>query len=491
MTTEALRDTGPGLSWPSARTRILGWMLLLVALALLVSVAVTRMVLLDRLDDRLDRELEQEARKLRAFAATAVDPATGGPYQRVDDFLARHLQHNVPDRHEMYFSLVSGVPDRRSAGVPPARLDEDAAFVAKITSHRDATAGWADTSAGRVRYAVLPVRLPADPRPGALVVIEFRGLERAEVDHSIGIQAVVGLAALLLAAMTGWLLAGQILAPVRLVRQTAERISSTDLSGRIPVRGTDDIAALSRTFNTMLDRLEDAFATQRQFLDDAGHELRTPITVVRGHLELMGDDPVERAETVALVTDELDRMARIVNDLLVLAKAGQPDFLVTGPVHAGDLTMDTLVKAQVLGERRWMLGGVADVVVVADQQRLTQALLQLAANAAAHTGPGDVIEVGSAHDGTTLRLWVRDTGPGVDPVIATRIFDRFVRGGDARNRSIGVGLGLSIVKVIAAAHGGTVRLSSAPGRGATFSLLLPVGPDETAREPERAEEYLP
>ncbi len=142
--------------------------------------------------------------------------------------------------------------------------------------------------------------------------------EEIETTQVLGVTAFGALAA---AGMAYWLVAGRVLAPLRLVRQAAERIGgSSDLSRRLEVRGTDDVAALAATFNVMLDRLEAAFATQRRFVDDAGHELRTPLTVIRGHLELMGDDPRERAETRELLLDELDRMSRIVEDLLVLAR---------------------------------------------------------------------------------------------------------------------------------------------------------------------------
>jgi two-component system OmpR family sensor kinase len=134
---------------------------------------------------------------------------------------------------------------------------------------------------------VLPVRVPDDPRPAALVVLEFRDLQRQEVTDAVRVLTLVGFGALAVAGLASWLVAGRVLAPIRLVRQTAERIGSSDLTRRIDVAGNDDVAQLARTFNHMLDRLEAAFAAQCRFLDDAGHELRTPMTVVRGHLELM------------------------------------------------------------------------------------------------------------------------------------------------------------------------------------------------------------
>src|SRR5690606_32526730 len=158
---------------------------------------------------------------------------------------------------------------------------------------------------------------------GALIVAVFTTEQRAKVAdtaRTIGLVAIGGLG---LTAIIGWVVAGQILAPIRQVREVAAAIGEKDLTSRVPVHGRDDIAALAQTFNSMLDRLEHAYTTQQRFVDDAGHELRTPITVIRGHLELMDlghADDATREETIRLVEDELDRMARIVTDLLVLAK---------------------------------------------------------------------------------------------------------------------------------------------------------------------------
>jgi signal transduction histidine kinase len=314
-----------------------------------------------------------------------------------------------------------------------------------------------------------------------LVAVFFRDQLRSEADRVSRLLAAVAALALLLAGLTGWAVAGRILAPVRAMRRTAEAITESDLTGRIVVAGNDDIAALARTFNTMLDRLQSAFTAQqsaftaqRQFIDDAGHELRTPITVVRGHLELMGDDPEDRCATVALVADELDRMRRIVDDLLLLAKAERPDFLRPCAVELADLTVDVVSKAGPMAPRLWKVDAIAEQVIHADRQRLTQALMQLASNAARHTGRGDEIGVGSAVCGDRVRLWVRDTGEGIAPGDQARIFDRFARGPAGRRGTEGAGLGLAIVRRIAEAHGGSVVLDSDVGRGATFTIDLPL-----------------
>jgi signal transduction histidine kinase len=269
------------------------------------------------------------------------------------------------------------------------------------------------------------------------------------------------------------------------VTGTARSISETDLSRRIPVQGRDEIGQLTTTFNEMLGRLETAFETQRHFVDDAGHELKTPITIIRGHLELLDEgDPEERRETVALVMDELDRMSRIVNDLLLLAKSEEPDFLGLETVDVEPLTDELQLKASALGARDWRVERRGRGIIVADRQRLTQAVVQLVQNAVDQTSDGDRISLGSAIENGEALFWVRDEGPGIPLEEQERIFQRFGRGTGAR-RAEGAGLGLAIVKAIADAHHGRVDLYSRPGAGALFTLVVPVEeppPDDVGQD---------
>lgn len=451
----------------TARSRIVGWMLAVVALALAVAIFATWAILSRLIDDRVDAELGNEAEKLRRYAATAVDT------RDVDTLLSGYLSYNPPDEWETFFTVVDGQA-HKITGIPPlARLDTDEAFVARVASATEPVSGQTESTAGTVRYAVVPVEVAGDPRRGQLVIVLFYDHYRSEVMDAIRVLALTSLAALALAGAAGWFVAGRVLAPIRLVRQTAARISdSSDLTRRLDVPGDDDVAALAATFNHMLDRLEQAFAVQRDFVDDAGHELRTPITVIRGHLELMGDDPQDRAETLALVTDELDRMNRMVDDLLTLAKAEQPGFLDIEEVELADLTVSVVAKARALGERRWRVDEVAEARIPADRQRLTQALMQLASNAVRHTADDGQIAVGSAVQDGFVRLWVRDDGPGVPPADREKIFRRFLRGRTGGHE--GAGLGLAIVRSIAEAHGGTVAVEDAPGGGACFVITIPM-----------------
>ncbi|MFG1945522.1 ATP-binding protein [Nonomuraea sp. NPDC048826] len=444
-------------------------MLAVVALALSVAIFATWAILDRLIDDRIDAEFGNEAEKLRRYAATAVDA------RDVDTLLADYLSYNPPDEWETFFTIVDGRPHKVTGVPPPARLDTDDALVARLGRATEPVSGETESAAGTVRYAVIPVEVTGDARRGQLVIAVFYDHYRDEVLDAMRVLALASLASLVLAGAAGWFVAGRVLTPVRLVRQTAERISdSSDLTRRLDVPGDDDVSALAGTFNRMLDRLEQAFAVQRDFVDDAGHELRTPITVIRGHLELMGDDPDDRAETLALVTDELDRMNRMVDDLLTLAKAEQPGFLDVEVVELADLTVSVVAKARALGERRWRVDEVAEARVLADRQRLTQALMQLAANAVRHTAADGRITVGSAVQDGAVRLWVRDDGPGVPIADRERIFRRFVRAGGRTGAHEGAGLGLAIVRSIAEAHGGVVAVEDAPGGGARFVITIPM-----------------
>jgi signal transduction histidine kinase len=466
-------EASPGRRWflSGVRTRILFWPILTLALGILLAVVAIRQVLFAQVDARIDDQLVQEADELRSLAG-GRDPLTGERFGTdVSRVFEVFLDRNVPQRNETYLAFTGG-ETYVSRQEPPVLLHEDAGFVSRVRGAETTDRGSYETPAGGVEYLAVPVIVNGERR-GVFVSAFFRELEAAEVGPATEAAAEVGLLTLLLGAIVAWWVAGSVLRPVAATTETARRISTRDLTRRVLVSGNDELAELGRTFNHLLDRLEDTFETQRRFVDDAGHELRTPITIVRGHLELLDDDPAERRKTLALVQEELDRMQRIVTDLLTLAKAERPDFLVLEPVELEPLTDDLLEKARALGDRGWRVDEVARCVLVADRQRLTQAVMQLAQNAVEHTAAGTEIGIGSLVTDGHVRLWVRDTGEGIAAGDLARIFGRFSRGGRRRS-SEGAGLGLSIVRAIAVAHHGDVEVDSAVGRGSTFTLVLPV-----------------
>jgi two-component system OmpR family sensor kinase len=452
----------------------------LLAFAVAASVLVARQVLLLRLEDRIDHELAQEVSELRLLAQGS-DPRTGLPFgANVRRVFQVFLDRNIPARNEVLLTYVDGRPFERSRTLhaAPYRLDQDRRLTARWARLEEMEEGEVSTPGGRVRFRAVPVRTSGAP-PATFVVGVFREQEEAEVlNDAITALFAVGVAVLLAGSALAWWLGGGVLERVRAVTSTARTISGTSLERRIPDQGGDEIADLAATFNEMLDRLERAFATQRDFLDDAGHELRTPLTIVRGHLETLPQEPVARAHTIELVLDEVKRMGRIVEDLIVLAQSHKPDFLQVQSVDVAALTNDMYAKARALGDRNWRIDATGRGMIVADGQRLTQAVVQLAQNAVEHTEEGAEIGLGSAVSPGAASFWVRDTGSGVVATDRDRIFQRFERGASPKGE--GAGLGLAIVTAIARAHGGRAELNGTVGPGARFSITVPT--DQLERE---------
>jgi two-component system, OmpR family, sensor kinase len=257
------------------RARILLWYVLLLASATLASVFMVRQALYVRLDHRIDAELVQESQELRRLA-DGSDPVTGRPFSGdVRRIFTVYLERNVPSRNEVFITFVDGRLFLRNRQVAPYRLDLDQELVARWAGLRATDARSVSTPAGQVRYLAVPLSTDGQAR-GVFVAAIFRDLEAAETRPAVWAAAGVGLAMLLIGSVLAWRLAEGLLRPVEAVRSAASAISETDLTRRIPERGRDEISMLAATFNQMLDRLERAFQAQRRFVDDAGHELRTP-----------------------------------------------------------------------------------------------------------------------------------------------------------------------------------------------------------------------
>jgi len=475
----------PERSGVSVRVRITAAVAALTLLALTSAGVIVYVIESQRIDQEIAQRVDQQFEEFAKFQETE-----GASYATIGELLDAFMRSQVPDENEALVTWYDGRPQEVSSGGYTG--DDKAAFEEAAATIVD------DNGTTRVEDPEDDLILNAQTveragETGALVVVTYYGDARSGLIDTMRTYVVVAL--LSLVVITGFAAAqsGRLLAPLRTLRETADEITDTDLSQRLPEVGNDDITALTRTFNRMLDRLEKAFVGQRQFLDDAGHELKTPLTVLRGHLELLDvGDPQEIAETRELLLDEVDRMSRLVGELILLAKSDRPDFVTPRPVDLTGLTVDTLAKARGLGDRTWTLDETASVTVPVDEQRLTQALLQLCDNAVKHTGAGDQIALGSAYDGAWARLWVRDTGPGVSPEDREQIFERFGRSA-VPDGDEGFGLGLSIVRAIARAHGGTVSLEDEQPHGARFVITLPVSaggpPDvEPPRHADRSED---
>jgi signal transduction histidine kinase len=443
-----------------------------LGVATVASIVVVDEIALRGVEERIDEELVQEAKELRKLAG-GVDPETGKPFSgRVRRIFDVYLERNVPSENEALLTFVDGKPFRRSRAVVPYRLDKDPELVALWGDLDNSKRGQVDTRAGEVDYLAVPIRESGETQ-GVFVVAAFSSRERAESNTGVA-DHPIGLVVLVIGSLLAWRLADKILTPVESVTETALSISETDLSRRIDVRRRDEIGKLATTFNEMLDRLEGAFGEQKRFIDDASHELRTPMTIIRGQLEFLEDDPKKREKTIAIVLDELDRMSRFVTDLLLLASSEHPDFLAFSTIEVKDLTEELHRKASSLARREWRLEEAARGRIVADRHRLTQAIMQIAQNATQFTNEGDVITLGSAMKNGEVRFWVKDLGPGIDPEDQGLIFERFRRLGERRRSNRGVGLGLSIVEAIVKAHNGRVEVFSRPGQGSVFTMVVPV-----------------
>lgn len=455
-----------------ARTRILAWYILLMTFFTIVTILAIRQSLLSRLEEQVKESLVQEVEEFQSLVE-GNNPKTGKPFgDDVKSIFGVFLSRNIPQDDEFMITIVNGKFHKSSPRALPNPINRDSNLVkywAKLTKSEQ---GEKMTTTGKIFYIAEPIVIE-EKTLGVFVVANTLTGEREEVNDTVAVVTKVALTVLVVASILAWLVAGRVLSPLRSLSATAQCITESDLTQRIAVEGKDEIAELASTFNEMLDRLEAAFASQRDFINDASHELRTPITIIRGHLELMGDDPQDRHETMELVFDELDRMSRFVNDLLLLAKAEQPDFLTLETVDINSLTEELYAKAKGLGDRNWRLQAKGSGKLMVDRQRLTQAVMNLAQNATQHTSTSDVIALGSTVTNGKARFWVRDTGAGIVAADQERIFERFARG-MGRRRSEGAGLGLSIVRAIAETHGGSVELSSFPGDGSTFTIVIPV-----------------
>jgi heavy metal sensor kinase len=275
------------------------------------------------------------------------------------------------------------------------------------------------------------------------------------------------------------------LRPVRAITETAERIEAASLSDRLPVHGNDEFAILSARFNSMLARieasfrsLEDAYETQRRFVADASHELKTPLTTVKGRVGVASRGPqtVERyAEHMAAIGRAADSMSTIIQDLLLLASSDENRLTL----HISSQNLRQIVQSAVaatpLGRRRpTRIEVPEDMTADVDPDLFARALGNLLSNAGRYTPGNKDVFVRAASTGAGVRIEVADEGEGISPEHLSRVFDRFYRVDPSRERgSGGTGLGLPIVRSIVEAHGGTVSIDSIAGKGTTVTILLP------------------
>lgn len=462
-----------------ARLRIVGWIVLATTLGLLAVVLTIRSALLTDVDRAANSDVAQEIDEFRTFADRGRDPATGRPFATADRLLTLHLERQFPSQGEVLLGYARGdeqpviaqdVRDRY-------RLVEDATLVDELMNG-EAVSGTARTAeGGEFRWGKAVVETTPGTPGGAFLVADFTGPARSEVDRIVRLVVVVCLGGLLLTAAIAYAVAGQILAPVRAVRRAASRITRADLGKRIQVRGRDDVAALSLTFNAMLDRLEQAFRAQQRLASAASEHLRAPLAV------LADGSSSSRDRSAAA-----GRAAAVLDDLEVLAASEAPGFLSPVTVDLAVLVEQIADDVRDLGSRPWVVEQAAQGRVRLDDVRVRQAVRRLARNALQQESRGGAplrlgMSLERTESGEVAEVWVADDGPGLTPERAASVLDRYAEGGDVdgdveggqvASRTNGAGLGLAVVRAVADAHDGSAWVETEPGEGARFGLRLPV-----------------
>ncbi|HUS17364.1 MAG TPA: ATP-binding protein [Chloroflexia bacterium] len=431
-------------------------------------------------DRQLDAALDDRAAEVKASIARSGPRFFSDPRPQIDE-------STRPQTVPVYVQVLDADGSLRYTSDPIART----AMPIDLTALAPALQGQAvirdvqpDTDAAmRVRYS------PLRNSDGSRQVVLQVGTPLAATEHALGLMRVLLVGTTLFSSAVVWLgvwfAASRTLAAVDQVTRTARSIGlSQRLDERIPearASRDDEMGRLVRTFNNMLDRIAASFAAQRQFVADSSHELRSPLTVIRGNLALLHRTPdaLERAAIARLIEDEAARMSRLVDNLLFLAqleeteREGSP--LDRRPVELDSLLLTVYQQARSMTERHTILLGEEDAITIdGDRDQLQQLLLNLVDNAIKYTPAGGTIVLGLRGERDCALLEVRDTGMGIPAANLPLIFDRFYRVDKTRSRRAGgAGLGLAIVQEIAASHGGRVEVDSTPGEGSLFRVVLP------------------
>jgi heavy metal sensor kinase len=424
--------------------------------------SIVSQVLLEQIDSRLSQSANQIIERLRVSANNQFDIRQLSAYQPTENLIFQVWD----TERRLQFSRPIGLSEP---------LDEAGVRLGQVF--------YSSQSIGGVRVRVLSVPLRTNRGPVGYLQV---GLSLALVEITQNTLATVLIALtitlMVVVLVTTWALTGEALAQLETVTQVATQITQADdLSRRIPVAPTaqDEVSRLIRAFNQTLERLEKLFDTQRRFLADVSHELRTPLTVIKGEVGLMRLTNELDEESLRNIEKEVDRLTRLVGDLLLLAQAESGQLpLDLKPVEMDTILLEVMQQMQVLagGKINLRLEEIDQVIVNGDRDRLKQVILNLVSNAINYTPPGGEVRVWLSKEDGRACLKVEDTGPGIQPDDLPYIFDRFYRGDPSRKRTenSGFGLGLSIAKWIVDRHGGQIEVESQVGKGTRFTVWLPL-----------------
>jgi signal transduction histidine kinase len=457
------------------RTRLFVIFVLLLGTIVVIAVFGIPQLLRLRLENRTEAALDQEIEEVASVLVSDLDS-----YGSLEEAFTYYLDRNVPSIEEGFATYVDGALFRARLRsfpgneLPAASEASWAALTASPDVGNEPIRGTFPTDRGDASYAAVPVAMGDSAGLFVVAILPEAGRREIRDLQTYGIAIMLGV--ILVAGVCAWVLTGRVLQPVRELTATARTITESGQMRRARVGGSAEASELASTFNAMLDRLDAAYASQLEFVQSAGHELRAPLTVAIGHLELVAGGTESAAEVMPLVLDELSRMGRILDDLAALAMADQPDYVVPGTIAGDVLAEELLAKSRALAARTWTLSAAAPVTFRGDRDRLTEAALNVIDNAVKNTRDGDAISIGVGTIGADVSIEVADTGVGIAPAELDRVVKRFERGTAARRRYRGAGLGLSIVERIAEAHGGRVEITSTPGAGTTVRILIPYTP---------------
>ena len=476
----------------TVRLRVLTVMMAFMTVGLAVTGVLTYAAQFRALEQRVNGELWQEHSELILIAESDNDDGTP-VHTTVDSVLLQATESAAPSDYESVVTFIDDQPLYQPrvqdfALLPPDSPETPQVLERLLAAHQPQRSVIVPLEAhGReLQVLVASVNVEGDEAQGIFVVANDIGAQRLDLWQSVFTFAGLSVITLLIAGWVGYVVTGRLLRPLEDLRAATEQITVDDLEYRVPVpEERDDIAALAQNFNRMLARIQAGFAEQRRFMSDVGHELRTPLTIVRGTLETTDvEDVSDVRESHEIAIEELDRMGRVVGDLSELAASARPDYVRPRPLDLAGFTRSVFARIEHIAEREWILERSVDVVADADEQRLTQAVVQLAANAVRYSEEGSRIRFGVDRvlgpEGPEIHVTVQDEGIGIGSADQRRIFERFTRVDGSRGS--GSGLGLPIVLAIAEGHDGVVRLLSKPGRGSTFTIVFPQFADRTPTE---------
>jgi two-component system, OmpR family, sensor kinase len=445
------------------RGRVLGWYVLLLALALAISSILLFKAATIYQEDAAEQKLREEVYDFEAVLAGR------GAGEAVHEAVRAHLDHWPPEDREALVVRLAGV--RPDAAGP---VDPEPDIVRALGQASERRFLSIETNAGDARVLTAPIRVSGRV-VGAVAAVHLTEEDRDYLLLALATVLSVAVVALLVASLIAWTSVGHLLRPLKEIAATADAISREgDLLRTIPESGRkDEVGVLAASFNRMLVRLDAAFRRERRFLSEASHELRTPITICRGHLEVLGPNPSpeELRESTDVVVDELARLGRIVEEMTTLARVDDPEFLRPREIALDDFIEEVGVKAETLLDGRLAVERPpSGSIVSGDPQRLTQALLNLLNNAAVHGDNGGRVKLRVVAERDVWKFEVADEGGGVPQGQEESLFRPFRRG---KTRAVGRGLGLAIVTGIAEAHRGSAGVDNRPGKGATFWIRVP------------------